>query len=634
MILSRATWLARPTRDAGGTIANVTRLTLLMGLSIAWPSSGAAQEGCVLGDRGRNDTFIQTLPGIGTVTYIGGAYFSCAGGVEIFADSAVAYQQRGMSELLGSVRYVEAERELRAARAQYFTNEGRLQAQGDVTVVDRENGSSIRDGDLVYLLQTDFRDVSEMTVTIGSDGVRPTVVLTPLPDTTRVDSIGAPLPPDTVAQEPYTVTADEIYLRGSGYFTASRNVVIERDSLVAFADSAEYDQDAEGLNLVDDARVVGTGYELTGRFITLTNPGGDASEVRALREARLVGADVLLTAARIVVLLRDGDLDRLVATTIVAAEGEPDSLDLQRPEALVEDFVLTADSLMVSAPGERLQRVVASGTARSVSTARDSLNTAVLPEVARTDWLEGDTVVIRFVGSPPLPPMRAPGDSAVIANGPAVAMADSGLMPVADSMVMPVADSVLLPVADSVFMPVADSMVMPVTTDSMLTAAPDVTQFLAEPDPADDSDVEEIIARGRARSLYRLPPNDSTYRAGTHPPAVHYVVGQEIRIRLESGGVEGMQVTGQTRGVHMEPLRRSPVADSARIMIPDSAAAGDTTAVRDTAAIPDTGWVNESDAHPGSEGRMDEEPGRSQQPNRNDDGGAIRLDKEHPWIRR
>lgn len=592
-------------KAATGTVPWVPLLLGVLALVTGLPSKVQGQEGCVLGDRGRNDTFIQTLPGIGTVTYIGGAYFSCAGGVEIFADSAVAYQQRGMSELIGSVRYLEADRELRAARAQYFANEGRLQAQRDVIVVDPENGSSIRDGDLVYLLQTDFRDVSEMTVTVGADGVRPTAVLTPPPDTTRVDSLGAPLPPDTVPREPYTVRADRIYLRGSGYFTASRDVVIERDSLVAYADSAEYDQAAEGLNLVKDARVVGTAYELTGRAITMTNPGGDASEVRALREARLVGTDVLLTAARIVVLLRNGDLDRLVATTIAPTDGvEPDSVDQQRPEALVEEFVLTADSLSVSAPGERLQRVVASGRARSVSSARDSLNTEVLPEVARTDWLEGDTVYIRFQGSPPLPPLRG-ADSTVVVVGTEDAALDSAAISPDPASV--VSDSTLAgtEAAPGTSVMSGDSAVTPEPG-----AEPALTDLLAEPDPTDEAEVEEIIARGRARSLYRLPPNDSTFQAGTHPPAVHYVVGQEIRIRLESGGVEGMQATGQTRGVHLEPLQRRAV--------PDSAVVGDTTMVIDTASI--------------DEGSSREEP-RQEKPTRHEDGGDIRLEKEHPWIR-
>lgn len=594
MLSIRDSQKAAPRRGPAAS-ATALALTALALISAAAPPGSLAQEGCVAGDKGRNDAFIRTLPGIGTVTYIGGAYFTCDGGVEIFADSAVAYEQRAMSELIGSVRYVEDGRELRAARARYFTNEGRLQAQGDVIVVDRANGSSIRDGDLVYLLETDFREVSEMTVTVGSDGLRPRAVLTPPPDTARVDSLGTPVAPDDAPAEPYVVDANRIYLRGSGYFSASGDVVIERDSLFAYADSAEHDQAAEGLTLVDDARVIGTGYELTGRTITMSNPGGDASEVRALREARLIGADVLLTAARIVVLLRDGDLDRLVATTITAdSDAEPDSLDLQRPEALVEDFVLTADSLSVAAPGERLQRVFAAGRARSVSTAQDSMNTDVLPEIARTDWLEGDTVIIRFVGSPPVPPFRSaqgastvPGDSA---SGAPVALGDSAA-----------------------------------TADSATAATGDST---------DQAEVEEIIARVEARSLYRLPPNDSTYQAGTHPPAVHYVVGQEIRIRLESGEVQGMEVTGQTRGIHLEPIRRPTTVDSAggarvdTMAVPDSGLVPDTTFLPDTAAVDTLHTVHS--ATPTWRLGVPTHEGNDQKRN----GGMIRLEKEHPWKRR
>lgn len=636
----RATRVQSPPRDVGPDNPVGVLLTLLIGLWIVVPSGSAAQEGCVLGDRGRNDTFIQTLPGIGSVTYIGGAYFSCAGGVEIFADSAVAYQQRRMSELLGNVRYIESERELRAARAQYFTDEGRLQAQGQVVVVDRANGSSVRNGDLVYLLQTDFRDTSEMTVTTGSDGVRPTAVLTPPPDTSRVDSTGVPLPPDSVAA-PYTVDAHRIFIRGSGYFAASGDVVIERDSLVAYADSAEYDEGAAGLDLVTNARVVGTAYELTGRTITMANPGGEASEVRALRDARLVGADVLLTAARIVVMLRSGALDRLVATTIAPTDGvEADSMDQRRPEAVVDQFVLTADSLTVSAPGEQLQRVVASGTARSVSTARDSLNTAVLPEIARTDWLEGDTVIIRFVGSPPLPPITTQRDAAVAVPDPSGAPRGDSIVSEPGSPVQ-AADSAFLvgPDSSAVAAGAETSEAPPVsdTTEAAVEAAgvdaAEASEQPGEPNPSEEADVEEIIARGRARSLYRLPANDSTYRAGTHPPAVHYVVGREIRIRLESGGVAGMQVAGQTRGFHLEPLRGVVVPDSARIP-PDSAAVPDTTVRADTAVVPDTGRVHGPEAPPGPKAPKREVPGEDEEPIRDDDGGAIRLEEEQRWTRR
>jgi hypothetical protein len=64
---------------------------------------------------------------------------------------------------------------------------------------------------------------------------------------------------------------------------------------------------------------------------------------------------------------------------------------------VAETFEITADSLDILAPDERLERVFAAGRARSVSTDRDSLTVASLPDIAKTDWLEGDTIVVTFV---------------------------------------------------------------------------------------------------------------------------------------------------------------------------------------------------------------------------------------------
>jgi len=92
-------------------------------------------------------------------------------------------------------------------------------------------------------------------------------------------------------------------------------------------------------------------------------------------------------------------------------------------------------------------------------------------------------------------------------------------------------------------------------------------------------EVDDIIAIGRARSLYRLASSDSLARPGIDPPAVHYVVGSEIRIQMENRQVQGMQVAGQTQGVHLEPLQRRPQADTTQV---------DTSLVTDSLAIVDT----------------------------------------------
>ena len=499
------------------------------------PASLDAQEGCEAIAPGNDLTRSLTVGGM-RITYITNPHFLCAGGVEIWADSAEAFPDRGYSHLIGDVRYVEGQRELRADDARYFTNEGRLQAEGNLTIVDDEQGSSIENGNLVYLLQTNFRDVAEMTVVTGADGVRPVAILSPprpvqdstdtVPDSTsaleRVTS-GQPPTPEIAVQEPadpdeetgsppepkpYRVVGDRIFLLGNGYFTASGEVEIEQDSLLAYADSAEYDAEGTGLLLDGDARVVSDQYDLAGRRITMSAPGAPSRRIHARRAARLEGDGLLLTSAQIFLFLENDQLDRLVATPIVGpAAINADSLDHERPEANVQDFVLTADSLEVTAPNQTVERVFASGSARSVSSAGDSLTVELLPEVARTDWLEGDTVIVNFAEVGPAP-----------------------------------------------------STLGGTREDRRL-------------------EVDDIIAIGRARSLYRLASSDSLARPGIDPPAVHYVVGSEIRIQMENRQVQGMQVAGQTQGVHLEPLQRRPQADTTQV---------DTSLVTDSLAIVDT----------------------------------------------
>ena len=455
---------------------------------IASPSE--AQEGCEAVAPGNDLTRALTVGEL-RITYITNPHFLCAGGVEIWADSAEAFPDRGYSHLIGNVRYQEDARELRADDARYFTNEGRLQAEGSLVIVDEAQGSSIENGNLVYLLETDFRDVSEMTVIADENGVRPIAVLTP-----RQENESG------VENDAYTVVGDRIFLLGADYFTAVGDVRIEQDSLEAFADSAEYELDGSGLVLEGDARVLSGTYDLVGRRITLSPPGAPENLIHARRNARLEGDELLLTSPQILLFLEDDQLERLVATPIVdPGSAAADLEDRERPEAAVEDFVLTADSVEVRAPAQRVERVFASGSARSESHAADSLTVDLLPVIARTDWLEGDTVIVNFTER-----MRVPWQQGSGSGTP-------------------------------------------------------------------ELEVEEIIAIGNARSLYRLPPNDSLAVPGVDPPAVHYVIGNEIRIEMRGQQVESMQVRGQTEGVHLEPLQRASVPDTAQI---------------DTLAVPDT----------------------------------------------
>jgi lipopolysaccharide export system protein LptA len=501
-------------------------------------------------------SFTRTLPGGESITYLGAPHILCDDGVEIWADTAVDYSAQGMLHMMGAVRFLDASGELTADNVRYFSELGRLQADGNVFVQDTIQGFTIENGSLVYLRVTDFREQSQMTVTIDADQVRPRAILQmkpaesksedeePLaPDTTAADSTlaGEPLVADPEATDPpsaeepappepdepgspYIVDGNRIFLQGDSYFRATGDVEIERDSLNAFADSVEYDQVAGRILLEGSARVDGPSYDLVGRTITLGMDGDDIDQIRSVHDAVLTGEELVLTSPEIRIYLLDDLLERLVAVMTPASSGvmSVDSLPA-RPLAVSDQFELTADSLDVLAPGEVLTRIFAGGTARSVSSARDSLNIEELPEIARTDWLEGDTVIVTFVP----------------------------------------ADSAAAPVSES---------------DTAQTAYV----------------IEQIVARLGARSLYRLPPSDTMAVPGVDAPAVHYVLGDTITIVMVEGEVDRMEVIGQVRGVHVEPV---PV-QTADSLEADSIAV-DTATVSDSSAVADTSTARAPTSAPG-----------------------------------
>ena len=223
--------------------------------------------------------------------------------------------------------------------------------------------------------------------------------------------------------------------------------------------------------------------------------------------------------------------------------------------AVAEKFHLTADSLEVNAPDQELKRIFAAGDARGASDARDSLNVDSLPEVARKDWVEGDTVIVTFV---PVPPDSARADS---------------------------------------------------------VAPPPPGQDTARARYR----VDRLIAEGDARSLYRMRPSDSTARPGIDPPAVHYATGSRITIVMKEGEVDRMEVEGPTKGWHLEPIERHAAdtlaahADSLGHRSDTAAVRVDTSRVAppDTAVRADTSHAGPPELAPATRSRVGLPPGAS-----------------------
>ena len=302
--------------------------------------------------------------------------------------------------------------------------------------------------------------------------------------------------------------------------------------------------------------------------------------------------------------LGEGDAPRATSgETADSAEALPPA----RPRAVAETFELEGDSIDVLAPNEVLQRVVAVGSARGESLARDSLNTEDTPEIARSDWVSGDTIIAVFQpvaadtsaegGAEPAAGEAAGGYQLdhLVARGEAASLyrmtpsgggdggegeeeAGEGEEEVSagegeESAPEGEADPDQLNAGDEV---PAENVV------------DDPPQQVAEQDTTEEQGAEEDAAQdevagelGQETAIEEDPEaQEPAGEAGGEEAApepepdnrlaLHYVRGDLITIFMQDGEVTSVIVEGNAQGVQLEPLAPAP---------PDTvAAAPDTTA--------------------------------------------------------
>ncbi len=388
----------------------------------------------------------------------GGVDYRCNGGVRVSADSVAGFQSNKSLQLFGNVRFQDPEIVLEAGRAYYFDNIRQLQAFEGPRVTYRSNGTVVAGDQLIYDLQSEFRPLDEMLVYGGQPHA--TVFATAAasaPKSDEAEPVEAPAqpieptepsteapeadPPDEpVVLSPYEIDAERFRIRGRRFFDAHGEVVVLRDSLRAEGDSLSYDQQSGAMSMFGEPRVHDGRFDLAAETVSLTPYADGAETILARGGARLDGAAVAMRAPAIALYLQSGALSRLVALRAVplpeapgpdtagispgdarrlqtlqaVANQEADSAtaavsdSVSRPRAFADDFALEADSIDVASPEQVLETVVAVGDARAVATGNDSLNAESTPEVARNDWMEGDTIVAGFARASP----GTPGDPA------------------------------------------------------------------------------------------------------------------------------------------------------------------------------------------------------------------------------
>ena len=257
-----------------------------------------------------------------------------------------------------------------------------------------------------------------------------------------------------------------------------------------------------------------------------------------------------------------------------------------RPRAVAETFELEGDSIDVLAPNELLERVVAVGGARGESLARDSLNTEDTPEIARSDWVSGDTIIAMFrpvaadtsAEEGAEPDEGRPGGyqlDRLVALGEAASlyrMTPSG-GDGAEGEEEPGEgegegeDIALEDTADPAQQSPEDEVPAENVVDEATAAEEVVEEEVSgepaqEPAPEDDPDAQEAATEDDPDAQEPTEEDGGEEAASATEPdnrlALHYVRGDLITIFMQNGEVTSVIVEGNARGVQLEPLVASP----------------------------------------------------------------------------
>ncbi len=295
----------------------------------------------------------------------GGVLARCIGQpTTIRADSVAWYQDLGRMDFEGVVRFRDSTTRLESDRARYFPNVERLNALGNVRLVDESTGSVLTGTNLTYYrIAPGIRDTSELYATER-----------PMVEYRRRE---AP------QEEPYVINGDRVRLKGDGLAWAGGAVTIDREDFAARGDSAALNMDVgEGL-LIGDAEAAGrdsTGYTIRGKRIAFRLLDGELHWVQAQRQAEATSAEWEARGDTIEFNIAH---DRLQGGAVWG--------DSTRARAVSASQTIEGDSLAIDAPDQLLAEVRAFGATRATS-ATDSLS-------AGADWIGGDTLVARFDSS-------------------------------------------------------------------------------------------------------------------------------------------------------------------------------------------------------------------------------------------
>lgn len=457
----------------------------------------AAQDGdlCDLDPTVQPDVDVQ-----GDLIYVRSAFLvRCQSGSELRGNSAVIDRITREIDITGNVQYEDANRRLTSQQATYTTSTGRLYATGSVVFSDKTRQSTLRGPELEY-----FRPMGDRTLARIAAGQRPHLTV---------------VPESGANGEPLEIDADRVDGVGQDRFTAVGNVVIRRSDLDAVASQVDYDAAVGTLQLRRNARItrtVGDPVTLSGDAVDARLAGGVVDQVVSRGNAKVVGERFDLAGSTIDAAIPGGQIrqvtsrgDAALTAEELRVDGpeillffEADSLQRmvaprggegQRPVATATTFRITADSLDALLPGQQLDRVIAVGEAYG-----EAFDT--LPD-----------------GSP-----------AVTLGAPPGAVDRDWIS--GDTLT-------------GFFAPKPIAAALPAPADS------------TAPREKEEVELRRLVARGGARSLYRVADDGAgTAGASSGPPELNYVSGSIIELAFEAGELDLARIEGLERGLYLEPV--------------------------------------------------------------------------------
>jgi hypothetical protein len=350
-------------------------------IGLAWPAPADAQRPqerrCLLVLIGNDRGLVrdEPLPGNENYYFGGNVRFRCQSQPVFLGADSIASYNGDVVQLMTRAYYRDEDVDIKADTLFYTRLDERLQARGNVTILNRSNGSTLT-GPWVdhYRAVRGVRDTAETTAL-----QRPTVEYA----VTRTEA-------DTVEPAPYRIEADRMRERGPR-LEGWGGVVITRDSLRGLADSVLYLTDSTGMATLygPPAELRRTGADsflVRGDEVRLGIAGEELDRIEAHGGGQITNGTADVIGESVAIALVDGTVSQTLAW---------DSEALAR--VLAEGYDVRGDSVAIDTPGERLRelRVFGNGILRSpltdsVPTGADSVLQPV-PDVT-ADSMPADTL--------------------------------------------------------------------------------------------------------------------------------------------------------------------------------------------------------------------------------------------------